>query len=166
MAACNDTNCPDLNAVIGPLGAPARKWLQLRLFHFLATEAQALQFEKRVCGEAGGLLCITCAPQLETKPNDGKIVRIKQTSGGGAAEATNRKSRSMCGFLFNSLAQRTDYSELEFAWTHHQEGPEGSQMAGQTEEGGEEEGGSGGGAGALTTLSNTRVQYLTADCGV
>lgn len=41
MAACNDTNCPDLNTVIGALGALARKWLQLRLFHFLATEAWA-----------------------------------------------------------------------------------------------------------------------------
>lgn len=41
LAACNDTNCPDLNTVIGPLGALVRKWLQLRLFHFLATEAQA-----------------------------------------------------------------------------------------------------------------------------
>lgn len=40
-AACNDTNCPDLNAVIGPLGALERKWLQLRLFHFLATQAWA-----------------------------------------------------------------------------------------------------------------------------
>lgn len=81
MAACNDTNCPDLNAVIGPLGALARKWLQLRLFHFLATEARAYNLK-------GEMLCITCAPQLETQPNEGKIVQIKQTSGG---EATNRK---------------------------------------------------------------------------
>lgn len=73
------------------------------------------------------------------------------------------------GFLFNSLARRTDYSELEFAWTHRQEGPEGRQTAthpGQREEGGEDEGGGGGGAGALTTLPNSRVQYLTADRGV
>lgn len=40
-AACNDTNCPDLNAVIGPLGALERKWLQLRLLHFLATQTRA-----------------------------------------------------------------------------------------------------------------------------
>lgn len=67
MAACNDTNCPDLNAVIGPLGALARKWLQLRLFHFLATKAQAYNLK-------GEMLCITCAPQLEMQPNEGKIV--------------------------------------------------------------------------------------------
>lgn len=75
LAACNDTNCPDLNAVIGPLGALARKWLQLRLFHFLATEARA-------CNLKGEMLRITCAPQLEMQPNEGKIVQIKQTSGG------------------------------------------------------------------------------------
>lgn len=62
-AACNDTNCPDLNAVIGPLGALERKWLQLRLFHFLATRARAYNLK-------GETLCITCAPQLEMQPNE------------------------------------------------------------------------------------------------
>lgn len=85
MAACNDTNCPDLNAVIGPLGTLARKWLQLRLFHFLATESWAYNLK-------GEMLCITCALQLEMQPNEGEIVRIKQTSGGGSKQ----KSGSMC----------------------------------------------------------------------
>lgn len=40
----------------------------------------------------GGVLCITCAPQLEMQPNEGEIVRIKQTSGGG----NKQKSGSMC----------------------------------------------------------------------
>lgn len=93
MAACNDTNCPDLNAVIGPLGTLARKWLQLRLFHFLATEARAYNLK-------GEMLCITCAPQLEMQPNEGEIVRIKQTfscEGGRGREGGNKqKSGSMC----------------------------------------------------------------------
>lgn len=72
MAACNDTNCPDLNAVIGPLGTLVRKWLQLRLFHFLATVAQAYNLKKE-------MLCITCAPQLEMQPNEGEIVQVQQT---------------------------------------------------------------------------------------
>lgn len=74
-------------------------------------------------------------------------------------------------FFLIRWARRTDYSELEFARTHHQEGPEGRQTAahpGKREEGGEEEGGGGGGggAGALATLPNTIVQHLTADRGV
>lgn len=85
MAACNDTNCPDLNAVIGPLGTLVRKWLQLRLFHFLATESRAYNLK-------GEMLCITCALQLEMQPNEGEIVRIKQTLGGG----NKQKSGSMC----------------------------------------------------------------------
>lgn len=67
MAACNDTNCPDLNAVIGPLSTLARKWLQLRLFHFLATKAWACDLKEE-------MLYITCALQLEMQPNEGEIV--------------------------------------------------------------------------------------------
>lgn len=95
-AACNDTNCPDLNAVIGPLGALERKWLQLRLFHFLATQARAYNLK-------GETLCITCAPQLEMQPNECKIVGIKETSGEDEEEeeeeeqeGNKQKSGSMC----------------------------------------------------------------------
>lgn len=72
MAPCNDTNCPDLNAVIGPLATLLRKWLQLRLFHFLATMAQVYNLKKET-------LCITCAPQLKMQPNEGEIAQVQQT---------------------------------------------------------------------------------------
>lgn len=90
-AACNDTNCPDLNAVIGPHGALERKWLQLRLFHFLATQARAYNLK-------GETLCITGAPQLEMQPNEGKIVGIKKMSGEDEEEeeGNKQKSGSMC----------------------------------------------------------------------
>lgn len=96
MAACNDTNCSDLNAVIGPLGTLVRKWLQLRLFHFLATKAQAYNLKRE-------MLCITCAPQLEMQPNEGEIVRVQQTSGG---KQQTQKWKHVCqmGFLVNSVA--------------------------------------------------------------
>lgn len=97
MAACNDTNCPDLNAVIGPLGTLLRKWLQLRLFHFLATKAQAYNLKRE-------MLCITSALQLKMQPNEGEIVQVQQTPG---EEATNTKVEAcVCqmGFLVNSVA--------------------------------------------------------------
>lgn len=81
MAACNDINCPDLNAVIGPLGALARKWLQLRLFHFLATLVQAYNFKGK-----RSALPVPCSLKCSLmKP---KLYKLSRCQGRGA---TNRK---------------------------------------------------------------------------
>lgn len=90
-----------------------------------------------------------------------KLYELSRPQGEGPRRQQTEKVEACAGqkgFLFNSLARRTDYSE---------EGRQTAAHPGQREEGGEEENGGGGGvAGALTTLPNTRVQYLTADRGV
>lgn len=100
MAACNDTNCPDLNAVIGPLGAPVRKWLQLRLFHFLATEAQALQFEKRVCGgKVGGGGCFALPVPRSSKRSlmMAKLYELSRLQGEGSRRQQTKKVEACVG---------------------------------------------------------------------
>ncbi len=85
MAACNDTNCPDLNAVIGPLGALARKWVQLRLFHFLATEAWAYNLK-------GKCFALPVPHSLKCSLMKAKLYELSRLQGGG----NKQKSGSMC----------------------------------------------------------------------
>lgn len=95
MAACNDTNCPDLNAVIGPLGAPARKWLQLRLFHFLATEAQDLQFEKKGGGVGveglGGCFALPVPRSSKRSLMMAKLYELSRLQGGRGRAGNKQK---------------------------------------------------------------------------
>lgn len=97
-----------LNAVIGPLSAAVRKWLQLRLFHFLATQDPGPAIWKKEEGEVGvqwrrrggGSLCITCTPQYHQNRDlmTAELCKIKQTWGGGRSLARQpaEKWKHMC----------------------------------------------------------------------
>lgn len=100
LAACNDTNCPDLNAVIGPLGTLARKWLQLRLFHFLATVARACNFEGGKCFALPAPRSLKCS-LMKAKLYKLSRVQEEREVGGvgevGGSSGNKQKSGSMCG---------------------------------------------------------------------
>lgn len=97
MAACNDTNCPDLNTVIGPLSTLVRKWLQLRLFHFLATQAWVYNLK-------GKCFALPVPRSLKCSLMKAKLYKLSRLQWG---KQQTEKWKHVCqmGFLVNSVAR-------------------------------------------------------------